>query len=121
MFRLFQIGFLSFLFISANTLAVDCVKPSTPVIPNGTTASLEEMIAAQTAIKTYQTGMENYRTCHEANMDALKTAASEGENAAVASYEGSRKAFNDSVSQEEKVAAEFNDAIKAYKAANPSE
>ena len=121
MFRLFKVGFLSFWFFNANALAADCVKPSKPVIPNGTTASLEEMVEAQTAVKAYQTGMENYRVCHEANMEALKSTASEGENAAVESYEASRKAFNDSVSQEEEVAAEFNDAIKAYKAANPSE
>ena len=121
MLHLFKVGFLSCLFISASALAVDCVKPSKPVIPNGASASMEEMVEAQAAVKTYQTGMENYRACHEANMKALKPAVSEGENAAVASYMGSNRAFNDSVSQEEEVAAEFNDAIKAYKAANPSE
>lgn len=121
MFRLLKISILSLSFISANALAVDCVKPSKPVIPNGKTASMEEMVEAQSAVKTYQTGMENYRACHEANMNALKPAVSEGENAAVASYMGSNRAFNDSVSQEEEVATEFNSAIKAYKAANPSE
>jgi len=121
MFRLIKIGFLSFLFISANALAVDCVKPSKPVIPNGTTASMEEMVAAQTAVKTYQTGMANFRACHEANMEAMKPGFAEAESAATASYMGSNRAFNDSVSQEEEVAAEFNAAIKAYKAANPSE
>ena len=102
-------------------VAQNCVKPAKPPIPDGASASIEEMVEAQTAVKTYQTGMANYRACHEANMKALKPAIADAEPSATASYIGSNKAYNDSVAQEEEVAAEFNAAIKAYKAANPGE
>ena len=121
MIHLFKVGFLSLLLVSTSSLAVNCDKPSKPMIPNGSSASMEEMVEAQKAVKAYQTGMEAYRACHEANMTALKPAVAEGENASVANYMSSNRAFNDSVSQEEEVAKEFNAAINAYKAANPSE
>lgn len=121
MFHLFKTGFLSLLFISANALAVDCVEPSKPVIPDGATASMEEMVEAQTAVKNYQTGMENYRACQEANMVALKPQIREGDHASMAAYMASNNAFNDSISTEQEIAAAFNTALKAYKAANPSE
>jgi hypothetical protein len=113
----------SALSLVASNMAVaqGCVKPTKPMIPNGASASMEEMVEAQTAVKAYQTGMADFRKCHEANMEAMKPGFAEAEGTATASYIGSNRAFNDSVSQEEQVAAEFNTAIKAYKAANPSE
>jgi len=54
-------------------------------------------------------------------MDGLKPALQEGDKEAGANHMASNRNFNDSVAQEEEVAAEFNAAIKAYKAANPGE
>ena len=120
MLHLFKVGFLSCLFISG-AWAANCTEPSKPSIPNGSTATMEEMVAAQTAVKAYQASMESYRSCLDVYMKSLKPALSEGESEAGASYLASNRNFNSSVSEEEEVAAEFNDAIKAYKAANPSE
>ena len=102
-------------------IAHSCVEPAKPAIPNGSSASMDEMVEAQTAVNAYQSGMATYRACIEAYMDDLIPALREGDKEAGVRHLASNRNFNDSVAQEEEVAAEFNTAIKAYKAANPSE
>lgn len=112
---------MAFLLFSGGVDASNCVEPSAPSIPEGSTASMDEMIEAQTAVKTYQTAMGNYRRCIENYMNSIDEAFKEGDKEAAADYLNHNRRFNDSVNSEEQVAQEFNVAIRAYKAANPSE
>jgi len=121
MLRAIFISAVLSLVASNMAVAHSCVEPAKPVIPNGSSASMDEMVEAQTAVKAYQSGMSTYRACIETYMDGLKPALQEGDKEAGANHMASNRNFNDSVAQEEEVAAEFNAAIKAYKAANPGE
>jgi hypothetical protein len=68
----------AFLALSLLTLPVSavvaCDAPETPSVPDGAGASLEEMIAAQTAVKTFQASNAEYLTCVDEQMGDFKAA-----------------------------------------------
>ena len=98
-----------------------CSEPSRPQIPNGSTASMEEMIEAQTTVKTYQTAMTNYRSCLDSYMSSIKEAVREGDGEAGVGYVDANRERNVSIDTEESVASEFNNALSAFRAANSEE
>ena len=53
-------------------------------------------------------------------MEAMKAAVEEGDPDAAPAYQAATDAYNKSVTVEEQVAEQFNQSIRAYKAANPS-
>ena len=67
-----------------------------------------ELIAAQKHVKQFQVDMETYRAC--VNKDAESEELSSGNKQAISN------AHNYSVEMEERVAAMFNDAVRAWKA-----
>ena len=86
----------------------DCAYPKAPAaIPNGTTASEAEMVAAMTAFKTYDADVKAYGACLEqetkdkaagtAQLMQLKTMQTKKLNAAVSELEGKAKEFNEQV------------------------
>jgi len=94
--------------------AAACENPALVSIPEGKGATLEQMLAAQGQVKTYQAKMTEYLACIDAESD------SQGEKAP-----GEYKALmvnrhNAAVAEMEGVAAAFNTQIKAYKTANPT-
>ena len=111
---------------SGAAFADDCVKPDSPELPNGASASMEEMLAGQQAVKAFQTDNLEYMGCLEKRFTAVKTSIEEGEikkgealEAAQAEYSEAVDAYNKAVSMEEEVAGQFNTEIREYKAANP--
>ncbi len=84
-----------------------CALPSAPP-PIPDIPEKPELLAAQKNVKQFQVDMEAYRTCVNKN----------GENPELSS--GNRQAIsnahNYSVDMEERVAAMFNEAVRAYKA-----
>ena len=71
-----------------------CVRPSAPSsIPDGATASKEDMLAAKKAVDAFKAGMEEYLSCEKSN------AAKDGAQAELL-----------------KVADKFNNEVKAFKA-----
>ena len=102
-------------------IAEECTAPSMPSLPEGATASLEQMLAGQQAVKAYQASNTEYRTCLEPQVSAAEVAAS-GDSPGPELQEALKQLneeYNASVSSEEELAAEFNTQLKAYKAANP--
>jgi mannose/cellobiose epimerase-like protein (N-acyl-D-glucosamine 2-epimerase family) len=97
-----------------------CDAPATPDTPNGATATLEEMIAAQQAVKAFQTANNAYRDCLDAVMAANEAGATDGDEAATEARNGAVEAYNTAVSAEERLASEFNADIRAFREANPS-
>ena len=106
------------LLVSAPTFAATCEMPEAPELPDGNEATMDEMISGQQAFKGFQSDAQAYRDCVDETMGEMKAAAEEGEETAVAKYAAAVEAYNGSVAAEEKLAAEFNAAIRAYKAAN---
>ena len=110
-----------FIALLAGTSLVNaaCEAPEIPSAPDGSTASMDDMIAGQQAVKAFQAANTDYLSCIDSDMAAKKAAALEGNGAAKADYEAATDAYNAAVANEEAVASAFNSAIRAYKAANP--
>ena len=105
---------------AGQALASDCELPTMPTIPNGSEATMEEMVNGQKGVKAFQASAEEYRACQDSNMARLKASVEEGNPGAAPKYEAATEGYNQSVALEEELAEQFNQAIRAYKAANPS-
>ena len=92
---------------SAVSMAQDCVAPVGPQIPAGEEASLEQMIAAQKAVKAFQEANLAYMSCLEPGLNAAAEAAKAGEEEAATKYESIQEAYNAAVSKEEDVASKI--------------
>ncbi|MEM6819242.1 MAG: hypothetical protein AAF578_10680 [Pseudomonadota bacterium] len=92
-----------------------CTYPTKIDIPNGATATQEEMIEGQKAVKQYMADMNTFLDCIEAESKA--TMAEDEASEAKAEREAIlSKRHNAAVDEMETVAANFNDAVRAYKA-----
>ena len=96
-----------------------CDVPVAPPPPDGGSATLEDMIAAQGEVKTFQAANAVYLECVDEMMSVEKASVAEGDKSAEERFALAAADYNAAVSREEQVAADFNAAIRAYKAANP--
>jgi hypothetical protein len=108
---------------SSATLA-ECVAPEAPSLPDGSSATMQDMIAGQKAVKAYQAENISYMSCVEEQIAAAEASSTTGTKeekaAAEAAKEKAEAIYNSAVSVEEEVAGQFNTEIREYKAANPS-
>jgi Skp family chaperone for outer membrane proteins len=90
----------------------DCTAPDTGIqIPNGLTATLDEMKAAQAAVRTLNAAVSDYTACLQQEQDA-KVAAG-GDKAKIQKEYAKR---NDTeVDKLQQVADKFNAELRAYK------
>jgi hypothetical protein len=104
-------------------MAGDCTSPAAPALPDGATASMEDMLAGQKAVKDFQAANLEYMSCLEKDISAAEEAtlkaADEEKEAATAAHREALDSYNAAVSKEEEVAGQFNTEIREYKAANP--
>ncbi len=106
---------------SAASFAQDCTAPDAPTLPDGATATLEQMLAGQKAVKDFQAMNTEYRTCLEPKIAAAETAAA-GDSPGpelVEALKNLTDEYNASVSKEEELATQFNTELREYKEANP--
>jgi hypothetical protein len=108
----------------ASSLArADCSAPEQPTPPDGASATMEDMLAGQKAVKTFQEANIDYLECMEARIEAAKAAGRDAKTedareAAADTYAAAVEAYNAAVSAEETVAGDFNTQVREYKAAN---
>jgi hypothetical protein len=91
-----------------------CDIPTMIDIPDGATATKETLLTAQTDVKSYLAAMEEYLACLNDEIDTAGDGAAEEFKALMVTR------YNNGVTEMETVANEFNEQIKAFKAANPS-
>jgi hypothetical protein len=104
-------------FVFFATSAFACNYPSTPKVPNGSSASMEMMVTAVNAVKTYQAALEEYRTCLDTEeKEAIAALDDPGEDELAIRKAAISKKYNASVDDEELLVARFNDEVVAYKA-----
>ena len=104
---------------SAISLAEDCIAPDAPHVAEGEDSTLEQMLATQKAVKTFQEANLAYMSCLEPKLAAAEADAKEGKEGAADSFMQIQETYNAAVSQEEEVAGKFNTEIRDYKTANP--
>jgi hypothetical protein len=99
----------------------DCPYPSGPKkVPDGSTASLNEMLDMKKAVKQYDDDTSTYLTCiqkeHDAALAALGDKVTDKQKADLDRIEADR--HNAAVSQLQGVADKFNEQVRVYKAKN---
>jgi len=96
--------------------ALACDYPHRADVPDGTTASKEEMIDGQRGIKTYMGAMETYLSCIEAaEQETVAGADDVDEDSKQQRIEMFNKKYNAAVEEMNLVAEEFNHQVRAYK------
>jgi hypothetical protein len=113
--------------LSAGTAYADCSYPTPPDhIPDGNTATMQEMVTAQKAVKDYDKAINAYVACINLEQNnAIGKLAKPGETPTPEQ----KKAMEDmqrvvvqknnaAIDQLQSVAARFNEQVKVYKAKN---
>ena len=114
---------LLFLAASLSTAAyADCTYPRPPAkLPDGATATRDEMVAANKQVKQYNTDMTAYLDCIKTDYDGTiaklpADATEESKKQLAAKYAQKNDAAVDEVSG---VAARFNEQLRVFKAKTP--
>lgn len=87
-----------------------CNYPADVSIPDGKTATEEQMIGGQKVVKDYMAAMEAYQDCLDQEEKALGAAVTDEQKAMRV------KRYNAAVDTMESVANRFNEQLHAYKA-----
>jgi hypothetical protein len=100
----------------------DCVAPKEEVkIPNGSTATMDEMLAAKHAIKDNDDAVKGYADCLKNELDAKLAAGGDKmkdeEKQKINLDYANRQ--NAAVDKLQKLGDQFNAEVRAYKAAHP--
>ncbi len=109
---------------SAAHAQTSCTYPRAPdTIPDGATATKEQMIAAKNDVNRYNTDMNAYLVCIKTELDAATP-----KDPSKLSADGKKKALeqekmltaknNAAVDELQAVVGRFNEQLKAYKAAH---
>jgi len=107
--------------LAAGSAYADCPKPDSSVnIPSGASATKDEMIAAQRALKAYDASVKSFGDCLQQEQAAKIAAA--GDKASKSDKDKINaeyaKRVNDEIDKDQKLADKFNTELKAYKAKN---
>jgi hypothetical protein len=120
MTRQSRIFFSTILFFAASA-AIACDYPKRVLIPNGNTATKEEMIEGQRGVKQYVADMNMYLEClveeEKQARDAMDELPPEVEQER---EDLLNKKYNAAVDEMERVAAQFNAEVQAYRAKEDS-
>ena len=104
----------------AAPFALACDYPHRANVPDGTSATQEQMIDGQRGIKAYMAAMEEYLSCIEsAEQDTVAGADDIDEAAKQQRIEMFNKKYNAAVQEMNLVAAEFNVQVRAFKERGP--
>jgi hypothetical protein len=94
--------------------AAACEAPSPVAMPDGATATREQMLEAQAQVRAYQAAMTEFLACIDSEMQG------EGEQAPEEFKSLMVSRHNAAVAEMEGVAAAFNDQLRAFRTANPA-
>lgn len=113
--KLRQIKFTVALVLATSSFAVqaDCAYPKAPAaIPNGATASEQEMIGAMQAFKAYDADVKSFGACLE--QETREKAAGTAQLMQLKTMQ--TKKINAAVDELQSKAKEFNEQVRVYKA-----
>lgn len=107
---------LAVMMLLLSPLALACDYPERPKSPNGASASKEQMLDGQRAIKDYMSAMEAYLACiDQEEQDAVAALEDPSDDELKSREAAITKKYNAAVQEMELTAAKFNDEVRAYK------
>lgn len=93
--------------------ADECARPDTPTVPDGSTASHADMVAAQQAVQGFLAEADEYRACLQEQSRAIGEAETEEQEARQAAL---TEAFNGTVDEMHAIGDAFNESVQAFNA-----
>jgi len=104
--------------LGAAPVYADCTYPVAPdKVPDGATATLEEMLAGQKAVKEFQQAINDYTACIDKELDDKIAKAGDklkpDQKTDMQRIEAQK--HNAAVDQAQAVADRFNEQVKVYK------
>ena len=106
------------LLLIAAPMSFACDYPEKPSIPDGSTASKEELIAAKDGVATYLAGVDDYLTCIETAEKEAVAALESTDTEELARRDQMLSSKFDAANDEKAlVGEEFNQQVRAYNAA----
>jgi hypothetical protein len=105
--------------LSAGFANAECVYPKAPAsLPDGSTATEQEMVDGMKAVKEYNAEVTGYLNCLDLEMQArIDAAGAEAPADQIAQIKAIQtKRHNAAVDELEANASRFNEQVKAYKA-----
>jgi len=97
-----------------------CPRGTAPAVPDGATASREEMAAATAAFKSFDTATNSYVHCVDVTIERI---ASQNPGASQDDLHSLKEfgtvAHNTAIDQETAVANQLNEQVRGYKAKHP--
>ena len=103
----------------AAPLQAACLYPHKPTVPNGSTASPEEMLAAEQSVKQYSADIETYLRCVDVatpkEVDVTADMSDAQKQALAKQIELSAEKKAAAVSDQTEVAARFNEELHILK------
>jgi hypothetical protein len=109
---------ISILLVFTTSLALACDYPAPPKkLPDGASASKDEMLTGVRSISAYQENMTEYLACIEADeVVTLQALADDDEDAKRQRKSMFDKKYNAAVDEQSRTVEIFNAEIRAYKA-----
>lgn len=101
--------------------AAACNRPTPPAKIDGASVSMDQILAGKAVVANFMEASDAYQDCIIADVKAQRTAAEAAKtklDPAVAKAADAKTA--ESQADKERVASEFNAAVKAFRAAHPS-
>ena len=87
-----------------------CAFPDAPDLPDASSASMDDIIAAGGAVREYQAALEEQLACLDGKRDGLGEEITSDQRTMINSF------YNSGVDTLNSVAGAYNDAVRAYKA-----
>ena len=99
-------------------VAFACDYPKRAKIPDGATASTEQMLAGQKSVKAYMAAMDEYLVCIDMeDKEVMESSDSASDKELARRKVTTDKKYNAAVDEMELIAAQFNEEVRAYKEA----
>lgn len=118
--RIFRIT-LGAIFFLTSSLAIACAYPDRPHIPEGGTASKEDMLAAKSDVQTFLAAVDEYLRCVEAEEKAAIDSLEDPDQEALRERDLALNRKFDAANEEKALVGEqFNQQVRAYNAQRQS-
>ena len=115
--NLLKIVVSTFVIFAGTSAYAECVYPERVLIPNGNTATKDDMLEGQRGVKKYVSEMEVYLDCIvEEERQAREAIADLAPEVEQEREDMLNKKYNAAVDEMERVAAQFNAEVQAYRA-----
>jgi hypothetical protein len=111
------------LFLAVPAMAQDaCVVPYAPTVPNGETATRDQILATRDLVMAFIKASDDYQNCLRVYLDQETATAARESRQVDAALRASVIAKGDASQREkERTGTELNNAVRAYNTAHPAQ